>query len=78
NGDMMACRRLPFIIGNIREVENLGHMLETNETMQMLAKPYFPKECGGCRNFYKCGGGGRCVTYAQTGRLDIMDVNCYL
>ena len=78
NGDMMACRRLPFVIGNIGREEHLLPMLEENETMKKLALPVFPKDCEGCRYFYKCGGGARCVSFAQTGRLDIRDVNCYL
>ncbi len=78
NGDMMACRRLPFVIGNIGQEAHLLPMLEENETMKKLAMPVFPKDCEGCRYFYKCGGGARCVSYAQTGRLDIRDVNCYL
>ena len=78
NGDMMACRRLPFVIGNIREVSQLQTFLEENEFMKKLAAPSFPEGCTNCRFFYKCGGGARCVTYAQTGRLDQKDVNCYL
>lgn len=78
NGDMMACRRLPFVIGNIREVPLLKPMLESNEIMKKLAAPIFPKDCAQCPHFYKCAGGARCVTYAQTGRLDAKDVNCYV
>lgn len=78
NGDMMACRRLPFVIGNIKEVTDLQTMLEQNEIMKKLAVPAFPKDCAACKYFYKCAGGARCVTYAQTGRLDLKDVNCYL
>jgi len=78
NGDMMPCRRLPFVIGNIRDVGSLGEFLENNETMNMLARPRFPKECVSCKYFYKCGGGSLCVTYAQTGKLNIRDVNCYM
>lgn len=78
NGDMMACRRLPFVIGNIAEVSDLQAMLKSNEIMKKLAAPSFPKDCVKCPHFYKCAGGARCVTYAQTGRLDSRDVNCYL
>ena len=78
NGDMMACRRLPFVIGNIREVRELQTFLENNEIMKKLAAPSFPEDCVACKFFYKCAGGARCVTYAQTGRLDRKDVNCYL
>ena len=78
NGDMMACRRLPFVIGNIAEVSDLKTWLKSNEIMKKLAAPAFPKDCVQCPHFYKCAGGARCVTYAQTGRLDVRDVNCYV
>ena len=78
NGDMMACRRLPFVIGNIGQVPRLQPMLKSNDIMKKLAAPVFPKGCKECPHFYKCAGGARCVTYAQTGLLNVRDVNCYL
>ena len=78
NGDMMACRRLPFVIGNINKVSCLKSTLGSSDIMKKLAAPAFPEGCKQCRYFYKCAGGARCVTYAQTQRLDMRDVNCYL
>lgn len=78
NGDLMACRRLPFVIGNIRDGEDLASIVDGNQTMQMLARPVTTDKCLRCRHYFSCLGGARCVTYAQTGRIDSADVNCYL
>ena len=77
NGDMMACRRLPFVIGNFCDGE-LADIISQSDKMQMLAAPYTPKGCEGCKHLSRCQGGARCVTYAQTGRINIKDVNCWL
>jgi len=78
NGDMMACRRLPFVIGNISEVEKLEETLRNNQIMNELSSSRIPSDCTGCRHLSKCRGGAKCVTFAQTGKLGIKDVNCYL
>ena len=78
NGDMMACRRLPFVIGNIFEEDNLDALLLKSDVLKKLRHIPIPQECIGCRFSAKCAGGAKCVTYAETGRLDCKDVNCYL
>lgn len=78
NGDLMACRRLPFVIGNVGDSEGLAEIVDKNPVMQMLAKPVLTEKCVRCKHYFKCKAGSRCVTYAQTGRLDVPDVNCYL
>ena len=78
DGSLMACRRLPFVIGNIGDDEELARIVDGNPTMRQLARPAFPPKCVKCRHFIKCAGGSKCVTFAQTGRLDAADVNCYL
>ncbi|MBR3318812.1 MAG: radical SAM protein [Atopobiaceae bacterium] len=77
NGDMMPCRRLPFVIGNYRDGE-LAEIIARSEVMRQLAKPYVPTGCENCKHLNRCRGGSRCVTYAQTRRLDVKDVNCWL
>lgn len=77
DGGIMPCRRLPFVIGNIKDGE-LKDILENSETMQSLANAPVPKDCLSCRYSGKCRGGAKCVTYAQTGLLFAKDVNCWL
>lgn len=76
NGDVMPCRRLPFVIGNIKENE-LDDIIRNN-LMKELASFYAPAECLGCKDLNRCYGGSRCVTYAQTGELYKKDVNCFV
>lgn len=75
NGDVMPCRRLPFVIGNVKE-NSLGSIIEESMLMRRLSTPRFPVGCQGCKRFLYCRGGARCVTYAQTGDLNAKDVNC--
>jgi len=76
NGDVMPCRRLPFVIGNVAK-ETLKDIISGSELMQRLSYPRYPAGCEGCRRFAFCRGGSRCVTYAQTGKLFAKDVNCF-
>ena len=78
NGDLMACRRLPFVIGNIDDRDTLAEIVDDHPLMKKLAAPVFPEKCVRCRHFVRCGGGSRCVTYAQTGSLEEGDVNCWI
>lgn len=76
DGSLMPCRRLPFVIGNLRD-GSMRELTETSEIMKKLREPVLPQGCEGCRRLSLCGGGARCVTMAQTGRLDLRDVNCF-
>ena len=76
NGDIMPCRRLPFVIGNLRDGE-LEEILNRSELMQSLRTAPIPEKCSACRYARQCRGGAKCVTYAQTGELFAQDVNCF-
>ncbi len=76
DGSLMPCRRLPFVIGNLRD-GSMRELVENSDVMRSLARPLIPEGCEGCRRLALCAGGARCVTYAQTGRLDRRDVNCF-
>lgn len=76
DGSLMPCRRLPFVIGNLHDV-SMRDLAESSPLMRQLRAPCVPEGCAGCRHLIRCGGGARCVTLAQTGRLDLRDVNCF-
>ena len=76
DGGLMPCRRLPFVIGNVNKGGMRGQ-IEASPLMRDLSRPVLPEGCAGCAQLSRCGGGSRCVTYAQTGRLDVRDVNCF-
>lgn len=77
DGSVMPCRRIPFIIGNIKD-DNLENIIKSSSLMKELKEFYAPIECYTCKNIIKCKGGSRCVTYAQTGDLYRKDVNCFM
>ena len=76
DGTVMPCRRLPFAVGNIRDGE-LDELLSSDPTTQKLMQLPIPEECADCRYAESCRGGAKCVTYGQTGRLFVKDVNCF-
>lgn len=77
NGDIMPCRRLPMIIGNLKE-NNLIDLYKNNKTLQELRKQEIPEGCEKC--FYKntCNGGLKCLSYALCEKINIKDPNCWL
>ncbi len=77
DGSVMPCRRLPFIIGNIKE-KRLEDLICESKVMKDLSSFYAPNECLRCDNLHRCYGGSRCVTYAQTGNLYQKDINCFV
>lgn len=77
DGSVMPCRRIPFVIGNIKE-DTLENIINHSSLMKELKNFYAPIECYGCKNLLKCKGGSRCITYAQTGNLYQKDVNCFI
>lgn len=76
NGDLMPCRRLPFVIGNVKD-GSFRETIRNSTLMKELAVPRYPKGCIECKRFDRCRGGARCVTYGQTGELHRRDVNCF-
>lgn len=77
DGSVMPCRRIPFVIGNIKE-DTLGNIINHSSLMKELKNFYAPIECYSCKNLLKCKGGSKCVTYAQIGNLYQKDVNCFI
>lgn len=75
DGGVMPCRRLPFVVGNVAEA-SLEDIIRTSDVMRQLREMIFPSDCSGCEKLGFCGGGAKCVTYAQTGQLCARDVNC--
>lgn len=74
-GNLMPCRRLPFILGNVFEKE-MTDLVRDSDRIDRLRSPALPTGCNGCPHGEKCGGGSRCVTCGQTGDAFRRDVNC--
>ena len=77
NGDVMPCRRLPFVLGNVRD-STLLTLHRESPVMQSLRAAQIPEGCRACRYAALCRGGSKCLAYAKTGRYDIPDPDCPL
>ena len=71
----MPCRRLPLIAGNVRESDLLT-IYRDSPVLRDLRQCGIPAGCRSCFYADMCGGGAKCITYAQTGRYDLPDPNC--
>ena len=75
DGTVMPCRRLPLIAGNVRESDLLT-IYRDSPVLRDLRQGGIPAGCRSCFYADMCGGGAKCITYAQTGRYDLPDPNC--
>lgn len=84
NGDMLACRRLPQVIGNVYE-NTIGEIWRNSEFLKAVRLRYSKME-GKCKEceFYSnpalrnlCGGGGPCMAVAQGHTIYSPDPMCW-
>lgn len=76
NGDIMPCRRLPIVIGNIKK-DNFYKIWYTDDTLNKLRDRSAIEKCGKCKFVNDCGG-GRCLAYAVYGDYMRKDPQCWL
>ena len=77
DGSVMPCRRLPFVIGNIKDGE-FDEIINSSDLVARMREAPLPEKCAGCAYEETCHGGAKCVTYGQTGELFAKDVNCFI
>lgn len=78
NGDVYVCRRLPIVIGNIKE-QSLREIYFNSKIMKQLRKPSkAPVGCEKCKHNKVCNGGAKCISYAIHNSLDFADPGCWL
>ena len=77
NCNLLPCRRMPVIIGNLQK-ENLLHLYLDSEIMQDLRKHAIPQECRNCQKAPFCRGGLKCLCYALFQDYHRKDPNCFL
>lgn len=75
NGDLVPCRRMPIIVGNLTK-DNMLELYKNSEILKDLQKEEIPKECKGCEHDKKCRGGLKCLTYAVKGSYKEKDIGC--
>ncbi len=76
NGDLLACRRLPIILGNVLEA-SLEQLFYSERARSLRDKNQLPLICQSCSKFDYCYGGARCITYAYYDNLDMPDPQCW-
>jgi len=76
-GQVMPCRRMPIICGNVLE-EPLEKIYFEHDVFVALRRKDIPKNCSGCKYSYYCRGGAKCQTYAVSGNFHQSDPGCPL
>lgn len=75
NGDIMLCRRLPYIVGNLNQL-NFQEIWENNELIKNIrSRIYLKGKCGECTYKEYCGG-CRATAYSISGDIYGSDEYC--
>ena len=75
NGDLVPCRRMPIVIGNLLK-DNMYHLYKNHPLLKELRKNKIPDECQLCDDASMCHGGLKCLTYAIYNDLNHKDIGC--
>ena len=77
NGDLVPCRRMPIVVGNLLK-DNMYDLYKNNKVLKELRKSIVPDECNKCEHSELCRGGLKCLTYATYKDLNHKDIGCNL
>lgn len=77
NGDLVPCRRMPIVVGNLLK-EDMYDLYENSKVIKELKEDMVPDDCKNCEHSKKCAGGLKCLTYALYKDLNHKDVGCSL
>lgn len=77
NGDLVPCRRMPIVVGNLLQ-ENMYDLYMNNQVLKDLRQQTIPDDCQDCEHARYCRGGLKCLTYAIHKDLNHKDVGCQL
>lgn len=77
NGDLVPCRRMPIVVGNLLN-DNMYDLYKNNKLLKELRKNAVPDDCKLCEHADMCHGGLKCLTYAIYKDLNHKDVGCNL
>lgn len=75
NGDLVPCRRMPIVVGNLKE-DNMYTLYKNSKILKELQKEAIPDDCKKCENASLCRGGLKCLTYAIFKDLNHKDIGC--
>jgi len=77
NGDVVPCRRLPIVVGNIREKSFLEIYYSSNKIWNLKNWENRAEECKTCDSLKECKGGGMCIAYGYFGTPFAPDPDCW-
>ena len=75
NGDLVPCRRMPIVVGNLLK-NDMYDLYLNDKTLKFLQKDTTPQECKRCSDAKFCKGGLKCLTYAIYKDLNHKDIGC--
>ncbi len=77
NGDLVPCRRMPIVVGNLFK-DTMYNLYKNSKILKELRKNKVPDECKNCEHGETCRGGLKCLTYALYKNLNHKDFGCNL
>lgn len=77
NGDVLPCRRLPIVVGNVLKQDLFEIYYCCNKLWELRNLNNAHPFCQKCTNFHQCFGGAKCVTYCYSNKLFIPDLQCW-
>ena len=77
NGDLVPCRRMPIVVGNLFQ-NDMSYLYFNSPLLKSLREDKIPNDCKKCENSETCRGGLKCLTYALYKDLNHKDVGCNL
>ena len=76
-GNIMPCRRMPIVCGNVHE-DTVKDVFLHSDVFEDLRKHTCTGKCLACKHLETCSGGGRCMSYAVLGNYNAPDPGCFL
>ena len=77
NGDLVPCRRMPIVVGNLLK-DNMYELYKNNKILKYLQEETIPDDCKKCEHSLICRGGLKCLIYAIYKDLNHKDIGCNL
>ena len=77
NGDLLPCRRMPIVVGNVYRSSMLG-LYERAPLLRRLRNTIVARGCEQCSYASRCRGGLRCLSNAVHGDPFIADPGCWI
>jgi radical SAM protein with 4Fe4S-binding SPASM domain len=77
NGDVVLCRRLPLVIGNVKKNSLFEIFYSSNLYWELRNLNNVHPSCRKCTNYQECFGGAVCMSHAYFGKAHVPDFQCW-